>query len=314
MSVVDKLLGAAGLAPQVSSGHNISIRVLRIGPAEATALLSANKDNRPLRPGRVAYYAKVMKQGGWRLTHQGIAFCTDGRALDLQHRLHAIILSGVTVDFVVAEGLDPIAFEAIDQHERRSMADALGMDRGLTEEAKFFLLARGGKSAQNPTILEVGEASSLIESLHNDLVETCGTRKAIVSTVPMRAAAITLMHEKRSLALQILQNYRNLVLRRSELWTPIMHSFNRKLEAKEFGTTGPARFAALAAGLIALDPRMADKKIIKYKEAADIEAAKSRAAKVIAAMDIGSEELEVGDDTMKTARRQSINERTGATT
>lgn len=291
MSIVDKLLASANLKPTISSGHNITVRILRIGPAEARALLKANQDNRALRQGRVNYYAKVMSQGGWRLTHQGIAFSSKGIGIDLQHRLEAVIVSGVTIDLMVTEGLDQSAFEAIDQHERRTVADALRIDKLLTEEAKFFLLCRGGTGASNPTVLEVGEASCLIEQMHKELIEACNTRKAVTSSTPMRAAAIVLMSEKPELAPQVLGNYRALVLSKSECWTPAMHAFNRQVERRKTRTLSngktasniPDRIDLLTRGLMALDPTKASISSLNVTQNA-ADQAKERAARLLAPM------------------------------
>lgn len=258
MSHVDQLLAASGLFPTPSTGHALRTRVLRIGPQEAAALLAANRDNRKLRPNRARYYAKVMKMGGWRLTHQGIAFCVDGRGLDLQHRLTAIIEAGVTVDMMVTEGLSPEAFDAIDQHERRSVADALRIDRALADVARMLIVARGGEGSSNPTILEVGEVSSTVERLHEQLMEACSSRRAIFTSAPVRAAALVLMNEKPALAPQITQNYRIFALEHSEEWPRVMHAFNRQCRKGDISTSGhTARLDLMARALVALDPSRA---------------------------------------------------------
>lgn len=267
ISVVDALLEAAGLKPQLAP-HSLTIRVLRIGPAEARALLAANFDNRRLRWGRVRFYARCMQRGEWPLTHQGIAFAVDGRGLDLQHRLHAIIIANVTVDIMVTEGLEPAAFKVIDQHERRSMADALGQDRFLTEAARFFLLMAGGGQATTPTLLEVGEASGLIEDYFAKVTNACGSRRQVFSTVAVRAATMVLLKEQPQREEIILQNYRNLVLNRSEDWPKSLHAFNRQyaVTSSDRAVSTPGqRLELFARALHALDPTRPDLSIIKLQ-------------------------------------------------
>lgn len=277
MSIVDDLLAAAGLKPRVFA-HSLRIRVLIIGPLEAAALLIANRDNRRLRWGRVRFYARAMQNHGWLLTHQGIAFSTDGIGIDLQHRLEAIKLSGVEVPMMVTEGFDPRAFEAIDQHERRSISDALRLDRSLTEEAKMMLMLMGGDMSSNPSLHEIAEVCGDIEHEHDKLQSHCSTRVAGMSAVSVRCAAIVLMLEQPSASMQVLQAYRDLVLRKTELWTPVMHAFGRQVSAKKTGSaTTAARLDLFARAMVALDPARARLSKIQIDDAA-ISLAKRRAS------------------------------------
>lgn len=279
VSAVDSLLNAAGLQPTYSTNTSVSVRILRIGPPEAAALLAANKDNRPLRQGRVRFYARTMKAGGWKLTHQGIAFCIDGRALDLQHRMHAIIESGLTVDMMVTEGLSAEAFDAIDQHERRSVADSLRIDRALTEEAKFFLSLRGITS---PTLLEIGEVSGFIEPQHNFLRSVCATATKIYSSVPMRCAAEVLMLERPAISETVAQKYRDLVLLRTDQFSPAMQALDRQVRSGAVSTSrGSARLDLFCRALAALDPARNCLSKIQVNEGT-VEVARARAVSVLA--------------------------------
>jgi hypothetical protein len=255
MSVIDKLFSVAGLKPREAK-TSLRTRVLLIGPEEARALLAANIDNRKLRPGRVRFYADTMAQGGWHLTHQGIAFSVDGKGVDLQHRLNAIIESGCTVPMMVTEGLKPEAFEAIDQHERRSMHDALRKDRKVLEVAKFFVFLRSG-GPNNPTLLEIGEMCGLIEGVHALLLSRCNTAQKLYSSVPMRAAACLLLIEHEDDLIfgdEVCAAYRALVLGRTEEWTPAMHAFGRQVSTGLCGAGDyRQRIDLFARGLIALD-------------------------------------------------------------
>lgn len=270
-NVVDKLLGNAGLTPVESCPPGVLIRVLLIGPDEARALLAANTDNRPLRNGRVNFYARTMKNGAWMFTHQGIAFSEDGLGIDLQHRLHAVILSGVTVRMMVTEGISREAFEAIDQHERRTMADSLKLRRGLTDEARLFINLRGGDQCTNPTIQEVGEVCAQIEEKSDALDHFCSTRTKIYGSTPVRCAAITLMMEKPGVQTYILNAYRAMALSHSEEWAPVMHAFGRQVGG---GLVNPSnnlgRLDLFARALIALDPARAETKRIQIEKGVDL--------------------------------------------
>lgn len=68
--------------------------------------------NRKLRPNHVDYFVTEMLQGTFKTTHQGIAINTAGKTIDGQHRLAAIIKSGVSVMMFIAWDCD--AVKAID--------------------------------------------------------------------------------------------------------------------------------------------------------------------------------------------------------
>jgi hypothetical protein len=98
-----------------------------ITPAMAEKYLSSNTHNRPVRDNTVARYARDMKNGHWRLTHQGIAFAEDGTLIDGQHRLWAIFNSGVTVRMMVTRGATMESQEHVDAVERRTVGDVLSL-------------------------------------------------------------------------------------------------------------------------------------------------------------------------------------------
>lgn len=95
-----------------------------ITPEMAAEYLTHNKINRPLKPERVRSYAAAMKAGKWQLTHQGIAFKTNGDLADGQNRLTAIVMSGVPVMMNVAYDMDATI---LDRGASRSDRDTLIM-------------------------------------------------------------------------------------------------------------------------------------------------------------------------------------------
>ena len=56
-----------------------------ITPQLAETYLTANVGNRPVLRRVVARYAREMAAGNWLLTHQGIAFDSQGKLVDGQH-------------------------------------------------------------------------------------------------------------------------------------------------------------------------------------------------------------------------------------
>lgn len=107
----------------------MDLSVETITAKQAEKYLTFNSNNRPLRKRLVEQYAKDMQAGNWRLTHQGVAFNCDGTLLDGQHRLAAIVQSGVTVQMLVARGVDSRSQLVMDDHAKRSAGDALSLAR-----------------------------------------------------------------------------------------------------------------------------------------------------------------------------------------
>jgi hypothetical protein len=71
----------------------MKVQVQNIGPSEASALLARNVSNRPLRPRYIESLARQMLDGYWQLVGDPIRVADNGRLLDGQHRLHAILAS-----------------------------------------------------------------------------------------------------------------------------------------------------------------------------------------------------------------------------
>jgi len=97
-----------------------------ISPLKAEEYLKRNIDNyRKLRPQWVEKLASDMRESRWVTTHQGIAFNREGRFIDGQHRLRAIIKSGCTVKMAVTYNLESRALHYVDQGDPRSVRDIL---------------------------------------------------------------------------------------------------------------------------------------------------------------------------------------------
>lgn len=85
-----------------------------------------NVGNRTLKRTKAELYARDMKAGFWRPdTCEAIKFGRDGRLLDGQNRLHALVLAGGSQMFLVARGCPPEIQGVIDTIVPRSAADLL---------------------------------------------------------------------------------------------------------------------------------------------------------------------------------------------
>ena len=115
-----------------------------VTPGLAADLLERNTGNRKLRHSFVAALASVMTAGGWKESHQGIAIAPDGTLLDGQHRLWAVLLSGVTVPMTITYDVPPESFDVMDGGLIRTLADRIRVDASVTAVANSIvkLIAR----------------------------------------------------------------------------------------------------------------------------------------------------------------------------
>lgn len=108
-------------------GSNINDSVVSVTPAMAKQWLATNvSNNRNVVQSKVKKWAKSMIAGEWGLA-ESIKFDKNGKLFDGQHRLLAVIDTGLTIDFVVSYGYDPEAAQLVD----------LGMSRRLEHIAQL---------------------------------------------------------------------------------------------------------------------------------------------------------------------------------
>lgn len=99
--------------------------IYEVSPAIAKRWLSRNVRNRKIRPAIVNAYARDMKAGHWQVTGEAVKFDTNGALSDGQHRLSAVVKSGVTVTMLVVRNVKPEAQAVMDSGVKRAATDAL---------------------------------------------------------------------------------------------------------------------------------------------------------------------------------------------
>jgi len=112
-----------------------------ITPEIAADMLGRMRRNRPVRDRQVAKITRDIKAGRWHLNGDSVKIGADGRLIDGQHRLLAIVNSDITVLTLVVRGVEPDAHHTIDTGLSRKFGDILAMD-GQSEAQMLAALAR----------------------------------------------------------------------------------------------------------------------------------------------------------------------------
>ena len=131
MSII--LTATAAPAPEpkrtVTPVYNGTVKasVMSVTPRMAEEWLIRNTHNRNVTDNVVKRIARDILNGQYHLNGETIKLAMDGTVLDGQHRLWAIMESGIGVWTVVITGLPMEAQDTVDRVKTRGIADALRM-------------------------------------------------------------------------------------------------------------------------------------------------------------------------------------------
>jgi hypothetical protein len=117
------------------------IYVEDITPKIAAEILTRNTHNRFIRQRHVDAMARDMANGQWRMTGESIKIAKDGTVLDGQHRLLAIVQSGITIKTAIVYNLDLDDQTVMDSGRARKFSDVLKI-RGETYSTDKAALTR----------------------------------------------------------------------------------------------------------------------------------------------------------------------------
>jgi hypothetical protein len=107
--------------------------IMVVTPELAAEWLHRNGNNRPFSQARGRLFERELKTGQAKLTHQGIALDTTGAVQDGQHRLQAIVNTGIPWEMAVTFDAPVENFNVIDRGGGRSLADLMAI-RGYRDK------------------------------------------------------------------------------------------------------------------------------------------------------------------------------------
>lgn len=147
--------------------------LMTITPAIARDWLDRYVDkNRALRANAVKEYTATLLEGRWLVTHQGMGFNVDNVLVDGQHRLHAIVASGVSMTVYVQRGLPRDVFGAIDGGAKRNIKDLYTIAGGRAGNnvvaVAGAMLARGKHNSASGIVIRQAWADFAMK--HEELI------------------------------------------------------------------------------------------------------------------------------------------------
>jgi hypothetical protein len=160
-----------------------------VTPEIASKWLERNTNNRAMRQHQVRRLVEALKSGRYIVNGDPIRFDVNGVLLDGQHRLSAIVQSGVSVECLVITNLPVAAFNTIDTGTRRNGADVL-----LKEKYQHILASAVGMLNE----LRAGRFALHTQSDNDQIVAGLeahpGIRESVAVCLPLkRMTSVSLM-------------------------------------------------------------------------------------------------------------------------
>ena len=166
-----------------------------ITPQVAQEMLDRNFGNRKFRLSGVRRWAGAMKRGEWLLSPQGLQVDANGNMSDGQHRLRAVVETGMSIPMIVWRDVPVEMFAVTDIGIPRSMADTTKIPQKEVQVLKFFFGLRVNGQDKTPTAAQIHGVADIFRQEVADLLEFAPTASKAISQVGARAAIVILAKE-----------------------------------------------------------------------------------------------------------------------
>ena len=107
---------------------DLTVKMVKVTPEVADNYLKFNTNNRKDKDKHVKFLANQMKSGDFLENGESIVFDKNGDLLDGQHRLKAIVKSGLSFNIPIVRGAKPLTMATYDTGKNRSAADILDLN------------------------------------------------------------------------------------------------------------------------------------------------------------------------------------------
>ena len=190
---------------------------------------------RKVRSQWVDSLSKMIKEGSFLLTHQGIAFDVSNNLIDGQHRLLAIIQADKNVEMMVTRNVSDQAWHGTDQGVVRKVQEFTTLNKRLGETCRFIAKLLFGEQRPSAALLEKIGGSKLGRKI-NEIYQFTPTCKRYYSQSPMLAmAALRACTDGGDYAKN---QYRALVLQDYDLMSASAKSLCRQVNSKLAKSSG----------------------------------------------------------------------------
>lgn len=117
------------------NNNNICSEWVVVTPQLANDLLQTQITNRPISYVKVAEYAELMKEGKWEQCGDTICVDENNHLTDGQHRLLAIVKSGISQKMLLVRGIKHSIYK--DTGSKRSLTGNIKIASDAPEEVKI---------------------------------------------------------------------------------------------------------------------------------------------------------------------------------
>jgi hypothetical protein len=149
-----------------------------VTPQIAELLLARNPDNRKIKTAKLAQYIDDMKSGRWQFNGETVIVSKSGEVNDGQHRLMAVIKSGVPHELNIAFGVERDSRFTVDTGVARTAGDHMslsGMQYGtsLASTARMVISYERAKGEHMGRPNEVSAAAVIERVEADELLREC---------------------------------------------------------------------------------------------------------------------------------------------
>lgn len=168
-----------------------------VTPLMASAWLeNIDPMQRKVRPTKVKQFESMLKKGELMCTHQGLLISEKGTLLDGQHRLHAIVNTGISAKLMVTRNAPQSLMSYLDGGTPRTDADRLNVSPDVVAVANC--LARFGRPAYEVTASVKQQVIAVVGERVQELRAFAPTCVRNLTVAQVRAAVVLHMHDERS--------------------------------------------------------------------------------------------------------------------
>lgn len=234
-----------------------------ITPEIAADMLTRNVGNRALRRSTWQAYAADMKAGKWKQTHEAIAVDSAGNLINGQHRLTAIVNTGISQMFWVAtyQGNENALSLPIDYGARRTIGDILGEEKIHVQTAaaifRFVITRQHGEARPH----EIQSMLQVAGKEIRDAAAVSRARERFRGSAMVRAAVVCNLllhkHDPETYA-EVLECFRAWVAGENAMWCSV-EAYNKQVPSMDRKFT-PNTFCRT---LYAFHPKNYSSKVIR---------------------------------------------------